>query len=47
VFIRYALDEAMSFTHEFGLSASSRPVLALVGAVTLVVLAVGGAAGLL
>lgn len=47
MFIRYALDEAMSFTQEFGLSAASRPVLALVCAVTLVVLAAGGAAGLL
>jgi hypothetical protein len=47
VFIRYALDEAFSFLHEFGFSATSRPVLAMVGAVTVVVLALGTSAGLL
>ena len=47
VFIRYALDEAISFMHEFGFSAGSKPVLAMVGAVTLVVVAWGATAGML
>jgi hypothetical protein len=47
VFMRYALDEAMSFMHEFGFSATSRPVLAMVGAVTATVVVVGTTMGLL